>query len=311
MNNLNEIRENFENGRISREEYWEEMQACHNVFSQYQSLIAGTNVDSIQIYGDELRVVTSDKVSMLWNPTDLRSASNILVNYGIYEQEESPFLLAAGKDAEVIFDIGANAGYYALHWASRIASNGCIHAFEPVPSTYARLQRNVHLNGLERSVHTRNFGLGDEAKTVSIFLPEFSGSSAASIKNLHPEEKSIEVAVRIETLDEYFTGAGLSRLDLIKIDVEGAELLVLKGGRKTLARQKPILFMELLRKWSLPFGYHPNDVIALLGEIGYRGYAIDNNNLVPFYTMTDETRQTNFFFVDPDKHANWLAANRA
>src|SRR4029079_11012292 len=116
-----------------------------------------------------------------WQPEDLRTAPNVLVDYGVYEPEESPFLLAAGKGAGVIFDIGANAGYYSVHWASRLAPGGSIHAFEPVPSTYARLVRNVDLNKLEGVIRRNNFGLGDVAKTISIFLPEFSGSGAASI----------------------------------------------------------------------------------------------------------------------------------
>lgn len=246
---------------------------------------------------------------MSWQPEDLRTAPNVLVDYGTYEPEDSPFLLEAAKGAQVVFDIGANAGFYSLHWASRLASDGVIHAFEPVPSTYGRLAHNVTLNNLGRVIRTNNFGLGDEMKSVSIFLPEFSGSGAASMKDLHPDETSIQVEVRIDTLDSYFQGAGLSRLDLAKIDVEGAELLVLKGGQKTLAQAKPLLFMELLRKWSKPFGYHPNDVVSMLGEMGYRGYTVDEGRLVICGEITDDTVQTNFFFAQPDKHANWLAAH--
>ena len=285
------------------------MQARHIQLRQYQELIAGTDVASIEIHPEELRIVTRENISMAWQPEDLRTAPNILVDYGVYEPEESPFLLDAATGAHVVFDIGANTGFYSLHWVSRMAPGGSIHAFEPVPSTYAWLVRNVALNELEGVIRANNFGIGDEVKTISIFLPEFSGSGAASIKNLHPEEKSIEVEAKIDTLDHYFPTTNLTRLDLMKVDVEGAELFVLKGGRETLARHKPLLFMELLRKWSKPFGYHPNDAIALLGELGYRCYALEGERLVRFHTMTDETANTNFFFAHPEKHQNWLAAH--
>ena len=89
--------------------------------------------------------------------------------------------------------------------------------------------------------------------------------------------------------------------------MEGAELLVLQGGIASIERFKPLLFLELLRKWSKPFGYHPNDVISVLAEIGYRCYTFDAHTLVPVPRITDETVQTNFFFADPDRHADWIS----
>ena len=67
--------------------------------------------------------------------------------------------------------------------------------------------------------------------------------------------------------------------------------------------------MELLRKWSKPFGYHPNDVIELLRRLGYDCYTFEGSGLARFNTMTEDTRQTNFFFAHPEKHRTWLAAN--
>jgi FkbM family methyltransferase len=303
---LKDLTEEFRTGRLARDDFWLAMQARHLELRQYQALVAGTQLASIQIHAAELRILTAEGIAMVWEPEDLRSAPNVLVNYGIYEEEESPFLLGAATGAQVVFDVGANVGFYSLHWISRLAPGGTVHAFEPVPGTFAKLARNVEINGLRGAIRTNDFGLGDEAKTLSIFVPGFSGSGAASIKNQHPQETSVEVEARIETLDRYFPVTGLKQLDLIKVDVEGAELLVLKGGRETLARHRPLLFLELLRKWSKPFGYHPNEVIAMLGAMGYLCFAVDGGRLVPFTTMTDETVQTNFFFADPAKHRAWL-----
>jgi hypothetical protein len=129
------------------------------------------------------------------------------------------------------------------------------------------------------------------------------------MRDLHPDEDSVKVEAQVGTLDDYFADAGLDTLDLVKVDVEGAELLVLKGGMKTIGEHRPILFLELLRKWSKPFGYHPNDVIALLGGLGYGCYTHDEGRLVRFASMTDESVQTNFFFANPERHTGWLAAN--
>jgi FkbM family methyltransferase len=246
---------------------------------------------------------------MVWNPEDLRTAPNVLVNTGLYEPVESAALMTAAAGAGVVFDIGANVGYYSLHWASRLSPGGKVHAFEPVPSTYEKLIRNIALNGLDDVVRPNAMGIGDEAKAVTIYLPDFSGSGAASLADLHPEETSVRIDAQIDTLDNYFQRSRLTRLDMAKVDVEGAELFVVKGGLKTISTHKPLLFMELLRKWSKPFGYHPNEVIALLAAMGYRCYSRFGEGLALFDQMSDDTVQTNFFFAHPDRHAEWLTAN--
>lgn len=307
MNSLKAVAAQIQSGQITREEFWRAMQHRHLQLREYQELIAGTDVDSIEIYGDELRIRTSRGIVMVWRPEDMGTVPNVLVNYGHYEPTESAHLLAAGAGAQVIFDVGANIGYYSLHWASRMAPGGTIHAFEPVPSTFAWFSRNIALNHLEGVIRANNIGLGDAAGTIPIFMPEFMGSGAASMRNLHPDEVTRKLEVKQETLDRYFLDSGLNRLDLIKADVEGAELFVLRGGRNTIAKCRPLIFLELLRKWAKPFGYHPNDVLGMLGEMGYRCYTFDDGRLIPFQSMTEETTQKNFFFAHPDAHRRWLS----
>jgi FkbM family methyltransferase len=308
VESLQDVKQAWLGGRITREEFWRSMQERHLQLREYQSLIRSTDVSAIEITAEELRVVTGGGIRMVWYPEDLRTAPDVLVNTGTYEPVESEALLRAAAGARVIFDVGANIGFYSLHWAAALAPGGSVHAFEPVPVTFERLQRNIELNGVGDTVLASNFALGSEKTTVTIYLPTFSGSSASSLKNLHPDEESIQVEARVETLDDYFASRGLDRLDFMKIDVEGAELLVLQGGVQTLSRHKPLLFMELLRKWAKPFGYHPNDVIALLGQQGYRCYSHQDGTLARFSEMTDESVETNFFFAHPQIHATWLGA---
>ncbi|WP_332810723.1 FkbM family methyltransferase [Sphingomonas sp.] len=309
MKTIEQIKRSMEQGEISREDFWLGMQQSHMRLRDYQALLDGGQLSTIEVARDELRVVTSDGVKLVWHPEDLRTAANILVNTGTYEPVESAALMKGATGATVICDIGANIGFYSLHWAKVVAPGGKVHAFEPVPTTYDRLVRNVALNEAADIVRANNQGVGDKRTSVTIYLPAFSGSGAASIKNLHPEEQSIEVEAQIDTLDAYFEQGGIDGFDLAKIDVEGAELMVIKGGMASISRHKPLLFIELLRKWSKPFGYHPNDVIMLLRQIGYRCYSFEGNVLRAFDEMTDETVQTNFFFAHPERHQSWLEAN--
>ena len=309
MKPLEAIVGEFRNGQAVRADFWRAMQERHLQLREYQDQIAGSNVEAIEIRADELRVKTADGIWMVWEPEDPGTAPNVLVNHGAYEPTERAYLLEAGSGAHVVFDVGANVGFYSLYWALHLAPGGSVHAFEPVPSTFSWLRRNVALNNLEGVIRANNFGLADEAKKVSMFMPGFTGSGAASMKNLHPEEATIEVEVRFDTLDEYFSANKLCRLDLVKADVEGSEMFVLRGGRKTIEQFRPLIFLELLRKWSKPFGYHPNDVIGMLGEIGYRCFTFGEKRLVPFHEMNEETIEKGFFFADPLVHGDWLSAH--
>jgi FkbM family methyltransferase len=309
MTSLKAVAAQFSEGRLTRDDFWSTMREQHRRLREYQDLIAGTTVESITIQDDVLYVRTREGITMVWDPEDMGTAPNVLVNYGRYEAGESQHLLNAAAGAHVIFDIGANVGFYSLHWASRLAPGGTIHSFEPVPSTFAWLTRNIALNNLQHVICANNIGLGDAASTASLFLPDFTGCGAASMKNLHPTENSQEVKIQVDTLDHYFSTAGLQRLDLLKADVEGAEFSVLQGGRETISRYRPLIFLELLRKWSRPFGYHPNDVIQMLHGFGYRCYTFGDVGLVPFTVMSEETLQKNFFFAHPDAHGQWLLAN--
>jgi hypothetical protein len=118
----------------------------------------------------------------------------------------------------------------------------------------------------------------------------------------HGQKKGVkEVQVRLVTLDNYCRQRGV-RPSLLKVDVEGAELLVFRGARQLIARYRPIVYAEMLRKWSANFHYHPNQIIDLFREMGYQCFCLRQKKLVPFSLMTDKTKETNFFFLDRRCH---------
>ena len=95
----------------------------------------------------------------------------------------------------------------------------------------------------------------------------------------------------------------MKRPDLIKCDVEGGELKTFLGARNTLAEHRPVVFTEMLRKWAARFHYHPNDLIAFFATLDYVCYRIENGALTPMPHMTDDTAETNFFFIPRDQPA--------
>jgi len=110
------------------------------------------------------------------------------------------------------------------------------------------------------------------------------------------------VQCRVETLDAVARAQGIARVDLIKCDVEGSELFVLRGVAETIRRDQPIIMLEMLRKWARVFDYHPNDIIAFLGDLGYRCWSWDGADLIPVPAVDDACTQTNFFFLHDARH---------
>src|SRR5262249_23837472 len=95
--------------------------------------------------------------------------------------------------------------------------------------------------------------------------------------------------------------------DFIKMDVEGAELMVIRGGRETINRAKPKIFAEMLRKHAATFHYHPNDIIDFLATEGYRCFTARAGRVEEFLRMDEETIETNFVFLHADRHATSIS----
>lgn len=302
------IREDHKNGKMTRIEFWEAMKNKHQNLIDAHELLSKTELKAIEIRKNEILVVTDDGVRMIWDPSEVRSVPSVLVNYEKHEEDIAKHLLKASEGKDVVFDIGANYGFYAMHFAQRINTSGVIHAFEPIRSTFDILLKNLeHNRHLASRVVPHCLGLGASEHTAVFYYPEYSGSGAASQRELHPHEKNNIVEARINTLDRMYKCANLRKLDLLKIDVEGAELFVLQGGIETINHHKPIIFAEMLRKWAKPFGYHPNEVIQLLKQIGYECWTFFDGQIIPFATMDEETTQTNFMFTHPKYHQKLYA----
>ncbi|MCE2504651.1 MAG: FkbM family methyltransferase [Chlorobi bacterium] len=177
---------------------------------------------------------------------------------------------------DVFFDIGANIGWYSL-LASKLASEGEVHAFEPLPFIFNKLIRNWKINGFQNKVYFNNIALGDnEDSEATMYTFQGLYHSHSSLSTFDRSDYKA-VTVPMTTLDQYITDNDIQRIDLIKMDTEGAELDILKGGVELLKRNvPPILVIELNTKTSASFGHTPTDVLdLLLLHNDYRFYRIN------------------------------------
>lgn len=293
------LRADFKAGKLTKPEFIKAMTAAHGALYDYAELLKGSQVERLEVTDEGVIVVTRELgLRLLLVPGDARLAQAEMLNFGEYEKALWATAFSLMPPGTRLFDIGANVGAFALSVA-RCVKAARVHAFEPVPDTFTLLIRHLQMNGAV-GVKAHPWGLSDKEGTVTFRISD-QGSANASAGDLgNGPVRTAQGALK--TLDA--AAAEFGDPGFIKCDVEGGELLAFKGGIETLRRAKPAVMTEMLRKWAAGFGYHPNEIIALFGGLGYKCF---DSALKPFGQMDDATTETNFFFLHPDTHAAHIA----
>ena len=189
-----------------------------------------------------------------------------LYYYGFFEKEEGHLLCALLPPGGVMFDIGANIGYYTVGAAHCVGPAGQVHAFEPTPGVHERLVANIGLNGL-RNVAAHACAVTDTAGSATMY--DLPGNSGGHSLGRHAAS-SASYAVRTIRLDDHVREHDIQRLDVVKLDIEGAEVLALRGMAEVLQRFRPHLLLEINPKCLRRLGFEVGDVVGILQGHGYR-----------------------------------------
>lgn len=300
------MKRRFLSGELSKAAYIDEMHRLHSLLAEYAAALGETDVEKIELSDGEVRMhMRTSGLRLIWDPKDKRTVPVETLNFGRYEPRECALMAEFAGESRVFFDIGANIGWYSLLFSKRFPALET-HAFEPLPRTFRYLERHVELNGC-RNIRLHNRGLSDKDGELEFFLNPAGSANAASAN--HTPGQAVEILkCPVGRLDDFVRESGAVP-DFIKCDVEGAELFVFRGAVETLRRHRPAVFTEMLRKWAADFHYHPNEIIELFGDLGYRCYSItDQGKLREFRSMDESTVETNFFFLDPERHKKPIAA---
>lgn len=160
------------------------------------------------------------------------------------EPEITHFIDGFLKEGFYFVDIGANIGLLSIQAAEKIGASGKVLCFEPNPFVYRQLEELVRLNG-KGNIHCFPFALGDQQQWLSLHMNDLDSilmtRSSFVIDDTHQKVKATEVLVL--PLDNVYPKN--SRLDLLKIDVEGAEISVLNGAKETIELYKPVVCLEV------------------------------------------------------------------
>ena len=173
----------------------------------------------------------------------------------------------AVRDGSIALDVGANAGAYALLLGQWVGPTGRVFAFEPSPSVFETLRRHVALNHLDAVVTPVAEAVGDQVGTAALVIAGTAGESHLILNDRRHDDVTIDVSMT--TVDAFCARMRLAP-DFIKVDVEGAELAVLRGARQTIAARgsRLALFVEMHPSIWAAAGISADAVLAGIRDLG-------------------------------------------
>jgi FkbM family methyltransferase len=194
---------------------------------------------------------------------------------GRYEPNEFCLLQRILKPGMTFVDAGANMGLYSVFAGRRVGPRGVVLAIEPSAREFDILQQNAKLNGLTR-IRTIRVALSDSASELELSVAPL-GKSGHNTLGAFGYDTPLDHRERVQSvkLDDLIHNEGLARMDVIKMDIEGAELAALRGAAETLRQFKPILLIEVSDRALQHQEATSADVLALLEQHGYRIYCFD------------------------------------
>lgn len=210
--------------------------------------------------------------------TAYRGVVNHLIHEGVYEPTETTLFLQQLRPGMTVVDIGANIGYYTLLAARAVGSTGAVHAFEPEPQNFAMLTENVRINKYNH-VTLQHAAVSDSIGTLTVYFDEHVRvKSSLSRKNLETETSIKSVDVPAMRLDDYLQQQGIENVDVLKVDVEGAEALVLAGAERVLQQPHLKIFMEFWAEGLKNMNADPRQLLEGLVQRGFRLHRVDETH---------------------------------
>lgn len=197
----------------------------------------------------------------------------------------------------VVVDGGANIGMYTMLSAQAVRPSGRVFAFEPVPEVYRRLTDNLAISGITNVVPTC-LALSDVSGTARFYLGRND-----SMGSLYRAQTSAVIDVPTETLDGFLERRGVTKVDAVKLDAEGAEMHIVRGMRRLLVRpDRPILFVEHNFGALRAAGSSAEELFTSILQYGYAPHLVEKGRLRPVPALvkpfrTSDEPYSNYIFL--------------
>lgn len=193
------------------------------------------------------------------------------------------------RRGDTVIDCGANQGVFTTAFATYVGSQGRVLAFEPMKYACDLIEKNLSLNGLENTMVV-NAAVSDREGTATLDVSH--GVGAASISNDYGGAETVQVET--VTIDEVVQIRELGPVNFMKLDIEGAELIALRGAARTIARDRPIVCLEIS-------GHDSSDADVAAHEhmlsLGYAPFVFEDDHLVAMREI--DPPHPNVFYLDP------------
>ena len=211
----------------------------------------------------------------IYSNTIDRLLASLMWKFESLEGYESQVLKDHLKKGMTIIDIGANIGYYTLLMGQITGPDGIVYAFEPEPNNFRLLSKNILKNNIQ-NIHPFQKAVSDKNGFIKLFI---SKEHRGDHKIFETDDKRPSITVDQISIDDFLKDK--RKIDLIKMDIQGAEHLALEGLKHTIAENKDIIIItefspELLRE----SGGNPEDFLDNLISMGFKIRLIDEKNKI-------------------------------
>ena len=207
-------------------------------------------------------------------------------HYGTYEESEAKIMEEKIKVGNIVVDVGANIGLHTLNMARIVGNTGRVFAFEPDPSNFEILEKNVKINNYQNIILEQK-AVGDKHGRTTLYQSDNPGNH-----RLFPLTKQAKGQIQVEltSLDKYFIDSNLAnKINFIKIDVEGFEFSVLKGMKNILKNNKKIkILFENMQINTIQAGFTPIKVLNYLTSYDFKLFCLDERTKKLLHVSNNE-----------------------
>jgi FkbM family methyltransferase len=225
----------------------------------YSYLVAPNDVVLADVHGQKMYLDTGDK-----------EVSSVLLLTGVHEKYETHLFKRVVVEGMTVVDLGAHVGYYTLLAAKLVGEKGKVFAFEPDPDNFSLLLKNIQTNRYG-NVFPVQKAVSNKTGTSKLYLSR-ENKGDHRIYDSYDSRESIEVEVT--TLDAFFEDKQYP-IDVIKMDIQGAEMAALQGMTKIISKNDTLMIMiEFWPEGLRTFGFSPAEFVNKLIEYGFKLYTI-------------------------------------
>jgi len=219
--------------------------------------------------------------------------------FGDYELPTIRFLRSVLTTGSVCLDVGAQMGYLSLAMATAADRGTVVHSFEPESNNAARLLENVALNDLH-NITLHQTAVSTVDGSLKLYLSNDRNAGTHSTVYIESNVSSEFVEIASVTLESFAQQQNLASIDLIKIDVEGAEIDVINGALQVLKQHKPLVIMELSDHLQQARGQTCTEFKEFMASYGYSAYFINENGTLRGCPTNAAHINDNIVFLHPE-----------